>query len=598
MLVMCFATIGVTSNAMAGIRAFWPEHSGTKVLPQNDSKVMPESLSLFGLRNETISFQIVVEADESGAHEVYVDLTRLGSLLGGPKGTIEIFREENVLVRERSHDLFWKPGSEAEPKGLSGSIPDRLIPQFSSTDIGANEQQVYWIDIWIPPETAAGHHRGKLRVTDDGTCQLGCTINVDLEILDLTIPDRPQSKTMLWFSGGEPDSKYVLARYFPSPDKVSESKKRALRLRHYHLARKHRITLFWEYHTLPSDELDSLLSGSAYSLESGYRGPGHGLGQDILAIRSYSGVVEAKTAAQWEEYRKSFPGLLDTFVYTMDEPPESEYPEVNRRTAASRPLSAFVTAPYDSELDADIFAAPSGVFSRSDAKRAEKAGKKMWIYNGSRPYSGSFAIDDVAVSTRVNPWIQYKAGIERWFYWESTYYLDFQGKRGAIDIGQEAGNFSNRHGDLLNGDGLLMYPGRDLLFPDNDVGIDGPLASIRLKNWRRGIEDVEYLVLARTAGFNDEVDLLLQTLLPKTLDETNESSSVSWPEDGKRWNLARRYLFELLKDGQSRIVLSELASPNPPGNSPERNTLNYLLIGALIAMLAALFVWRYLHHAS
>ena len=107
MLIMCFATIGVTSKAMAGIRTFWPEYSGTKVFPQNDSKVMPESLSLFWLRNETISFQIVVEADESGAREVFVDLASLDSLLGGPKGTIEIFREENVLVRERSHDLFW-----------------------------------------------------------------------------------------------------------------------------------------------------------------------------------------------------------------------------------------------------------------------------------------------------------------------------------------------------------------------------------------------------------------------------------------------------------------------------------------------------------
>ncbi|MBL4635696.1 MAG: DUF4091 domain-containing protein [Kofleriaceae bacterium] len=521
-----------------------------------------------------------------------MDLPSVGSLRSGPNGTIELFREDTVLVRERSRDLFWEPGSAAEPKGILGEVPDRLVPLTGALDIEAGGFRVIWVDLWIPVDTVAGHHQGMLVVRSPGTCEAGCEIEVKLEVLDLSMPDVVRSKTMLWFSAGEPEPEYVDNRYFEDPSSESEQTKRALRLRHYHLARKHRITLFWEYHTPDSPELDSLLSGEAFSAGAGYPGPGQGLGQDILVVRSYTGTIDAKLAATWNEFSKRYPKLLDTFVYTMDEPPKSEYAEVNRRAAASRPhISTFVTA-YSEELDVEIFAVPSGVYSRVDARRVQETGRKMWVYNGSRPFSGSFAIDDVAISTRVNPWIQYKADIERWFYWDSTYYYDFQGERGAIDIGREAGNFSNKDGDLLNGDGLLMYPGRDLLFPDSDLGLDGPVASIRLKNWRRGIEDVEYLVMARAAGFDREVDALLETLLPRTLNETSESSAVSWPEDGRRWQLARRYLFELLRDGESSIVLSDIARPKSADRPEERMKLYIFALGALFALLAA-FLYQY-----
>ena len=45
----------------------------------------------------------------------------------------------------------------------------------------------------------------------------------------------------------------------------------------------------------------------------------------------------------------------------------------------------------------------------------------------------------------------------------------------------------------FNGEGVLFYPG-------TDAGIDGPVASMRLKSLRDGLEDYEYLVLAGDAG--------------------------------------------------------------------------------------------------
>jgi hypothetical protein len=45
----------------------------------------------------------------------------------------------------------------------------------------------------------------------------------------------------------------------------------------------------------------------------------------------------------------------------------------------------------------------------------------------------------------------------------------------------------------FNGEGSLFYPGAD-------ASIEGPVASMRLKALRDGLEDYEYLVLAGEAG--------------------------------------------------------------------------------------------------
>ena len=50
-----------------------------------------------------------------------------------------------------------------------------------------------------------------------------------------------------------------------------------------------------------------------------------------------------------------------------------------------------------------------------------------------------------------------------------------------------------------NGEGMLFYPGED-------AGIDGPIASIRLKNLRDGMEDYEYFTLLEKAKGKEAVD--------------------------------------------------------------------------------------------
>src|SRR6185312_11901358 len=74
------------------------------------------------------------------------------------------------------------------------------------------------------------------------------------------------------------------------------------------------------------------------------------------------------------------------------------------------------------------------------------SGKEYFQYNGKRPSQGSFATEDDGIALRELAWAQYKKGIERWFFWESTYYNDYQGGRGETNVFKNAQTFGGSSG--------------------------------------------------------------------------------------------------------------------------------------------------------
>jgi hypothetical protein len=436
--------------------------------------------------------------------------------------------------------------------------------------VPARQNRGVWVDIYIPRDAPAGVHRGTLTVRVDGQpCALpACTLAVALEVLPVAVPDTPPVQTMLWASAVAPDEpELVMPRYFADHRQAPAAALDAIRRRHHHLARRYRVTLLATELDEPTEDLRQRLTGEAFSRAAGYTGPGEGVGQDVCGIHVYGGRLTPEQARRWHAWLEEHAPGIDAFLYVVDEPSDPDrIPEYNRIAADAEPIDAFVTTPYDARYGQfDIFASLPSDHGRA-ADLARDAGKPFWVYNGVRPYSGSFVIDDVAISPRVNPWIQHVHGVPRWFYWEATYYKDFQGGRGHIDVFHDTPSFSNRHGDRVHGDGLLMYPGRDHLFPASDLGIDRPLPSIRLASWRRGVQDVAYLVLVRSAGHGDMVDRMVETMLPRSLaGGVREDEPVSWPEDGERWLAARRALFQTLQRGQPPAIdWTALARPPEP----------------------------------
>jgi hypothetical protein len=185
--------------------------------------------------------------------------------------------------------------------------------------------------------------------------------------------------------------------------------------------------------------------------------------------------------------------------------------------------------------------------------------KQVYFYNGGRPASGSFAIEDDGVALRVNAWAQYKKGIDRWFYWESTYYLNFQcdgytdeAQTNLFQQAQTFGCYDYDHGELgeagwnyFNGDGVLFYPGTDTHFPDESYNVDGPFASLRLKHWRRGIQDVDYLTLAAAAL----PEVLWEVGVTDPDDPTWLLADISWSIDPDDWESLRARLADIIESG-------------------------------------------------
>ena len=100
------------------------------------------------------------------------------------------------------------------------------------------------------------------------------------------------------------------------------------------------------------------------------------------------------------------------------------------------------------------------------------------VTNVSKAYGPKKLFEDVNVS--FSPGRRY--GLTGLFYWTVVYWLEVDAWTNPLT-----------HKKQFNGEGCLFYPG-------TDAGFDGPVASMRLKALRDGLEDYEYLVLAGEAG--------------------------------------------------------------------------------------------------
>jgi hypothetical protein len=198
--------------------------------------------------------------------------------------------------------------------------------------------------------------------------------------------------------------------------------------------------------------------------------------------------------------------------------------------------------------------------------------KLVYMYNGHRPVSGSFAIEDEGVALRELTWGQFKFQVDRWFYWASTYYINhdcygYTESEAYFNVFQQAFSFGCYEEDddslgqtgwnYYNGDGVMFYPGTDVHYSENSYNLLGPFASLRLKHWRRGIQDVDYLTMAAAIDPHQTQEIV-QAMVPRILWEVGVEDSddptwvltdISWPTDPDVWEAARRALAEIILSG-------------------------------------------------
>ena len=91
--------------------------------------------------------------------------------------------------------------------------------------------------------------------------------------------------------------------------------------------------------------------------------------------------------------------------------------------------------------------------------------------------------------------------------------------------------------------------------------MSGPIASLRLKHWRRGIQDVDYLSLAAAVNPARTAEIVNE-MVPKVLweygvadpgDPTWVLTDISWSTDPDTWESARSELAAIIEGASAAV---------------------------------------------
>ncbi|MDQ3262423.1 MAG: DUF4091 domain-containing protein [Myxococcota bacterium] len=239
------------------------------------------------------------------------------------------------------------------------------------------------------------------------------------------------------------------------------------------------------------------------------------------------------------------------FFYAKDEPKPADFPLVlaqSRRVRAAGKIPVLVTSWLDPTLTpaADIACPVINCFFQRDGVQTCKrvatvselrkqlpADGQVWWYQScmshgcdggpaptaeqERAYTGwaSYMVDHSGPRNRAMGALGYLVGIEGELYWDTVFaYQEKDAWRDQFAFGG-------------NGDGTLFYPGTPAR-----LGTSGhaPVASLRLKHIRDGLEDYEYLKLLESLGERELAQRLVKQLV---------KSGYQITEDPTLWQAVR-----------------------------------------------------------
>ncbi|MBN1348817.1 DUF4091 domain-containing protein [candidate division KSB1 bacterium] len=511
-----------------------------------------KKITLFGARNEVIAFQLILSASKEAVRRVMVSASGLqGQSALIPSGNIHFFRHWYLHVTEPSSVMYGNPSSMG-----TGWYPDPLPPFNARDDAGApfNVQpgihQSVWVDIYIPAYAKSGKYSGVLKIYGENFRTE--KLSIELTVWDFALPDTTHMKTFFYFGPEQ-----VRAAHNIPKESADETE---LIAKYMRMAHQHRINLV----TDAGDGLEwahfdnawgPYLDGSAF-----IEGPGKGVGCHLWSINiSIWGGEDLfqKTARSVMEHFINKGWFNVPFLYVIDEPDEDRYEEVRKigawldnTTYPGNILPFMLTEHIVPDLTGYVDIWNSSRIKLVDAQKRRFAGDRIWTYNGGLPGSGSQCIDHDGLAMRTWSWIAWKTRREAWHYWDCCYFMDKYNNHGETDTWENPLTYDQRpkhDADWGNGDGTLFYPGQQWAFHRDFVA--GPVSSFRMKALRRGLQDYEYLWLAKQKGCTAEVEKIVNAVIPNpALGDAIEGTVCYLRGEGASavWHDARIRLAQLI----------------------------------------------------
>lgn len=474
------------------------------------TRIAPEALvphttapALKAARNEFEPFQIVVRAGEEGLKGVNVEITDLRD-----EGGHVLSRRNLTLYREHYLQV-----AKPTPKSKEGAgwYPDALVPflnpidgtplrnaRFAAApfDVAPNHNQPVWVDLFAPKEAAPGNYSGTVTVTAQG--QPAVTVPLRLTVWNFTLPDAPSMRSNFGGFGQRIAEAHQL--------KAGAPEFRALERRYAEAMAAHRLCPPIPNYLLPKVQPDGSIDPAethaalkewieqlhvtGFPLNLQGRDP---LGKDRERSVKYLQAMYAYLKTNgWEKL---------AYIYVLDEPNDAAaYEEVRQRAKLIHEAQPGVKVlcteqPTPQKPDwgtlvgsVDIWVPLWPLFEEKAGAERLAAGEELWSYTalcqGEKGKDTPFwELDFPLLNFRIPAWISWRYGMTGLLYWTTVYW----GKAGDVWTNPLTYN-------QFNGEGSLFYPGAD-------AGFAGPVASMRLKQIREGMEDYEYLkLLAARAG--------------------------------------------------------------------------------------------------
>jgi hypothetical protein len=502
--------------------------------------VLPSAVpaALKSARNEYESLQVAITARGENARAVDASITPFTGAGGAalPADAATLYRAAFVNVAHSSPRATEAPGLIPDPlaplldpftgeKIRAGRwTGERLegAPQGGAPyDLWAEHHEILWIDVRVPADAAPGDYSATLRVSADNAP--AAELPITLTVWDFALPDGPTHENHFGgfgarakYHGLETDSEAFI--------QLEERYSAALAA--------HRINPELPRHLWPApgedgatvftEEIDRAITAFVER---------HHLTNIQIPRAPFSEPLGAnREKAQrfyraWYEYLERKGWAERAYLYMLDEPNEIEayrqvvdlgamvreaHPKI-RRLVVEQTYTQDPAWP-SLEDSIDIWCPLFGFVDEPSTKRLQANGSHVWSYTAltqtAPPYHPDYEnvkadlppfwqVDFPVTAYRIAPWLNRRYGITGLLYWSIVYY-------GSPDRDPwlEPG-FRVR----WNGEGALFYPG-------DRAGIAGPVASIRLKNLRDGMEDYEYFVLLEHLGGAEAVETIVREAVP------------------------------------------------------------------------------------
>lgn len=181
---------------------------------------------------------------------------------------------------------------------------------------------------------------------------------------------------------------------------------------------------------------------------------------------------------------------------------------------------------------------------------AGRPGRTVWFYHSGHPATGNHSLNQLGIDLRLWGLLCRRYDIDGSFWWSMMSFPQSWDDAEFIPYKYPTYKFS----DTRWGNGVLFYPGSRLTLIGMARNIEGPIPSLRMKAYRRGLQDYEYCRLADEAGKRPEVDALLGALIPTAFSEaTQKRKPGSWSKTPGDYYSLRLKLAELI-EGQAEKI--------------------------------------------